>query len=192
MTKNVIQTASDAKRHYDALPTQYIRLNDKLYCYNYTKLKFVQIMLCEEKANLKKIRLDAFSENLNVADSDMDLDYIAELVSMLFVPAPDKKPLIFSRDKMKETKKDFEASDNPVEYEKVIRCLRDFFTLRGKRAIVSATLTMLGSSDRMITRMMAQAASIYSKSPLNTKGSTIPANTTGASKSGSETQPSGS
>lgn len=184
-------TASEAKKYYDPLPTQYIKFNSNIYCYNFSKLKNIQMMLAEEKAQLKKMRLDAFSENTHIPDTQMDMEYVAELVSILFVPAPNKKPKVFSRESMKTTKNDF-LDDDSGSFDKAERCLRDFFTRRGKRLIVSTTLMRNGGSDRMISRMMERAASTFSKSPSSTKGSITPGNTTEESKPGSETQPSGS
>jgi hypothetical protein len=190
MTKT--QTASEVKKHYDPLPAQYFKLNGKLYSYNYSRLKLRQIILAEETGNLQKIRIDAFSDDPGIPVSSMNMEYKADLASILFVPAPNKKPKVFSPNLQKETREDFFETENPVIMDKIERCLRDFFMRRKKRIIVSTTLMSVGSSDRMISRMMGRVASIYSKSHSSGKESSIPGNTTDGSKSGSEAPPSSS
>lgn len=190
--QNTPETAGSLRGHYDPLPPQYIKMNGKMYCYNFTKLRWEQAMIAEEKGNLKKQRIEAFSENTNIPESQMDMNYIAELASLLFVSSPDRKPKIWSETMAKETIKNFKETENPENMDKALRCLRDFFMRRNKRILASVTLMRTGSLDRTMLKMRTLASQIYSNTNSGTKGSITRGNSTGGQEKGSEAPPSGS
>jgi len=188
--KQAPTTVSAFKQHYDPIEPQTVELNGTLYYYSYDELTFEQVMLAEELANLKRQRLEAFADNTNIPDAHMDMDYIAELTSILFVESPDGKPKEFSRIMKRDTAKNFKKTTGIEKYEQIERCLRDFFIRRGKRTLVSTTITKSGSLGRMMPKMLEAATEIYSKMRSESSDSSSRESSTGEAPSDSDAPPS--
>lgn len=151
------KTATEVKGHYEPLPTQIITIDSKKYAYNFERLNFAQVMMAEERTQLRMDRRNYLEDNPQVLERDNDPDYISQMAAILFVPMEGKKILAFDKDEIQSVQTAIENA--PAKNFTVVEAvITDFFTRRGKRGIA---LEMLGKnrSAKKTLQLMAQIAS---------------------------------
>ena len=177
------QTDLDIALDYrQPIPPQRIEIGDTVLVYDFDALTFLQVMMAEECAMLHMEQQEIKGRDFDEMLRKDHLNFQAKAAACLFVP----EGATFSREQYAKTLPLIESL--PIKAVKEVEgCLRNFFTLRGKRILASSMLSATGALDRMLSKLIqAQAALGNSQSSNGSQAdSSHTENSTDAGESGS-------
>lgn len=163
MAKIIEKNSQKEKEKEAKLPPQIILLNSKKYGYDYSRLRFGQVMAAETSLQIKFKQMNYLSDNpmiLSYEEKDED-NFVARTGACLFVPIENGKWGEYNAETAKEIKELLIASTGE-NYDIVEGAIMDFFSRRGKRTIISEVLQKNMASNILMSKIAKAMSSINS------------------------------